>query len=92
MFDAQDDITLVPSDVDRLRLEDLAVDGRMESENGTWIVLRYPENPHKGWQWCAYTLIVNHPKLRPVMAEMKNVNALLAYLSQLEGQRPKNHG
>lgn len=87
MLDAQDDLTLLPSELDRSRLESLAVDGRVESENGLWVVLRYPEIHYKGWRWCAYTLIVNHPSLPPRMAELKNLNTVLAFLSQLETER-----
>lgn len=83
----QDDITLVPTTLDLANLEALVVDGRMEAENHTWIVLRYPVKPIKGWRWCEYTLVVNHPALPAIMAEMKNVKAILAYLGQLEHKR-----
>lgn len=87
--DLHDDQSLIPSDLDLENLKSLEVDGRMEAENGSWLVLRYPDLPYKGWRWCQYTLIVNHPDLsgHPWPYELKNVGAVVEFLKQLEGER-----
>lgn len=90
--DAEDDLSLAPTNLDKVKLEELASDGRMEAENGTWIVLRYPELPEKGPRWCPFTLIINHPKLRPRMSDFKNLQALVIYLGLVERERLKMTG
>lgn len=90
--DSQDDLSLSPTELDRAKLEDLIQDGRVESENGTWVVLRYPDLPAKGPMWCQYALIINHPALRPRLAEFKNMQALTIYLGIVEQERLKRIG
>jgi hypothetical protein len=89
MRNSEDNFTLIPSDLDTERLRALEVDGRVEAENRTWVILRYPASEVKGWQWCEYSLIVNCMGIPPHPApyEFKNLKALLSYLDQLEKQR-----
>jgi hypothetical protein len=96
MNDAEDDFSLVPTELDRLRLEQLdqsGQEGRVESENTTWIVLRYVTTPvkSKSPSWCDWSLIVNNPWVpaRGAPYEFKNLKALLSFLDQLEAQRKK---
>jgi hypothetical protein len=92
MNDAQDDYSLIPSPFDLERLNALLPDGRVESENKTWIVLRYPakaDNP----EWHEFTLCVNCPKLQaPHPFELKKVEDLLELLGKLEGRRKGRKG
>jgi hypothetical protein len=91
MFDAFDDPTLLPSGLDLIHLEQLEVDGRVEAENGTWVVLRYPPMPLKGWRWCEYIMIVNCAFLsehtKPY--ELKTLNGVRLMLGALEEERLK---
>ena len=86
MTDAQDDLSFIPSTLDTNRLEDLAVDGRMTSENGIWSVLRYPPMPHKGPRWNEYTMVVAHPMLQG-MFEAKTQAQVLDSLNRMEADR-----
>lgn len=81
--------TMFPTEVDRQRVKALEVNGRMESENGLWVVIRYP--PKARSLWCEYSLIINSPDLppRPAPYELKNTKALLTFLEQLEEDRLK---
>lgn len=91
----EDDCTLLPTPLDKNRLEalDACKEGRVESENCMWVVLKYNAGPAKAAdpRWQPYSLIVNAPGV-PAMAgpcEFKNLRALLAYLDQLESKRKK---
>lgn len=99
MNDADDDFSLVPTELDSLRLEQLeqsGKEGRVESENTVWIVLRYVAGPEKmkSPSWCDWSLIVNCPWVPPRGApyEFKNLRALRSYLDQLEMERKKARG
>jgi hypothetical protein len=87
-----DEYSLLPSDLDMARLAGIPVDGRVEAENQTWVCLRYPSKPAKGWQWCEYSLIVNCPNV-PAHGgtyEFKCLNGVVAYLQRLENVRKAN--
>jgi hypothetical protein len=99
MNDADDDFSLVPTELDRLRLEQLeqsGQEGRVEAENTVWIVLRYVATPEKAkaWNWFDWSLIVNCPWVpaRGAPYEFKNLRAVLVYLEQLESERKKARG
>ena len=90
MLDAYDDISLIPTHLDLLRLEDIPVDGRVEAENSAWVVLRYPvkaQNP----RWQPFSLLVNCPGVPPRSApwEFKNLAGVLSFLRQLDEARLK---
>jgi len=93
MNEMHDDHSLIPTDLDIARLAAMPVDGRVESENQTWVCLRYPAMPKKGWQWCEYSLIVNCPNVpaHPGTYEFKNLKSMVIYLQQLESVRKTNH-
>ena len=87
-----DEFSLLPSDLDMACLAAIPVDGRVEAENQTWVCLRYPAKPAKGWQWCEYSLIVNCPNV-PAHGgtyEFKCLKGVVAYLQQLENVRKAN--
>lgn len=92
MREQKDDFTLIPSDLDWERIRALEVDGRVEAENRTWVLLRYPASEAKGWKWCEYSLIVNCPNIPEHGApyEFKNLNSAVLYLDQLEKLRIAN--
>lgn len=92
MNEMDDDFSLIPSDLDTARLASLPVDGRVEAENQTWVCLRYPPMPQKGWRWCEYSLIVNCPNVPaiPHTLEFKTLNGVTTYLEQLEALRKAN--
>jgi hypothetical protein len=83
--------SLVPTPLDTERLVILPIDGRMQNERGTWVVLRYPPKP-KSPKWCEWSLIVNCSGLKSRSApyEFKNVQALITFLGQLEKERKKD--
>ena len=86
---SEDGQSLLPTTLDLARLEDLSVDGRMEAENKTWAVCRYPEKPIKGPMWCCFTLILLHPQIGRQLADFKNTKALVSFLHQLETERKR---
>ena len=97
MNEAEDDFSLLPTDLDLLRLQQLEnsnEEGRVESENEVWVAIRYATSPlkAKSWQWCSWSLLVNCPGIPPKGSpyEFKRLAALLEYLKQLEGDRVKN--
>ena len=82
-------MSLTPTALDRNRLYELAVDGRMESESGHWIVCRYPKIPAKGIHWCEYSLVLNHPQLKPIphTLEFRTLDGLIRWLYFNEASR-----
>lgn len=92
MHESEDNYSLIPTELDLERVAALQVDGRVEAENRTWVIIRYPASEVKGWQWCEYSLIVNCPGVpdNPAPYEFKNLKAALTHLEQLEQQRVKN--
>lgn len=97
MNDEDDDYSLTPTELDKIRLEQLnqtQKDGRVEAENRTWVAVFYEaKGPLKmaDWQWCSWSLLVNCPGVQPkgTPYEFKNMKAMLTYLEQLEGERKR---
>lgn len=59
MNEAMDDADgFAPTELDLQRLNEIPIDGRVEAENGNWVVLRYPEKPCR-LDWREWVLIIN---------------------------------
>ena len=97
MNEADDDYTLIPTELDSIRLEQLnqsGKDGRVEAENHTWVAIFFEaKGPLKKAdpRWCDWSLLVNCPGIsaRCGTAEFKNMQAMVTYLGALEEQRKR---
>jgi len=86
MQDAQDDKDgFRPTELDRSRIADIQVHGRVEAENSQWVLLRYPPAPTKP-NWHEFTLCVTALKFSG-MFELRSQVAVLRCLAQLEADR-----
>lgn len=74
MFDAADDFSPKPSDLDIFKLNDLEDGGVVHSESGIWSVFRYRDS---------FTLLFNVPKYQFDMKDFSSINKIVAYLNGL---------
>ena len=82
--------SLIPTMLDRERLDSMVADESVTGEYGTWTVCKYPPKKDRP-TWCEYTLLVNHPQLpgRGSGYELKNLKALFSFMDTLDGERKK---
>ena len=92
MTDAFDDTnSMIPTALDRERITSMKVDGRVEAENGTWVLCRYPAKTGRP-TWCEFSLLVNNSELpgRGTPYELRNLQALYGFMKQLDSERKRS--
>lgn len=89
MNDAYDDISFLPTELDQVRLREIAIDGRVEAENGSWVVLRYP--PKLNDPLFKEFVLVMNPQYVPTgdVMDLANIGIVIGYLTALEKRRKK---
>lgn len=83
MRERNEHTTFEITDLDRARLVDLEVDGRVDGECGLWTVFRYPEPPPGRWSSPYLLLVHGVPGLRPVYDYMLTVQTVFVVLERL---------
>ena len=83
MNGCENDDTLLPSPLDVERMADLAVDGRLASENGAWVLFRYPARPSRR-DWYEFSIALEGAT---VIFELRDLRGVMTFLGHMEAAR-----